>query len=672
MFDSDSLFESIHSLIQSSRNTFAVNRKVMEKAIDTAWVEAIEKGLVNIDNVLRNPRKTIEDVEEIVPIALSKKITVESIRHLAQHTDLIQSVDEKTGKITPSKVLNVHKEESMMTYENKFVNTLIDRLYIFVNRRYEKLREVSKDEEIFTLAYNTDVNEDSGKRMSITLKIETADSLERADDKGFTVWERVEKVKKAIESYKASNFCQALGNAYIRPPVMRTNAIMKNIDLKACLVLWQFVESYDKIGYEINVSDTAQKPSDSYIADLYNLIALNFLLFRSYTQDETKSFEELKTKAGKIIAPKIVKQFSKQSSDEFNIAVSAAAESVSSEEAVLETAQLPADADELIREIDEVIKIETAYQAVEEEIRLAELKAAEEAAKKRLEEERQREEAEKLAEKRRLEEEQNESLRIEREKREKLEREKQEKLEQERLEREREEFEKQEKIRLENEAKAAAERAENERIEREKAAIKAKETAERLERERKNVERAQRLREERAEIEKQDFSEIYFEYSRNPFYIAARLIRNLSRKISGKTAESVRNDKIKKQERIEQKAASKAEKKQLKIDKKLEIKQIKENEKREKQQLQVIYANYAQTPICRLKRRIKKIKYKLKNINKPKKSFKSYSKQPVRVLTPEEERIENERVKALFKEYKVTFHEKLKRKFGKYFSRGQH
>lgn len=58
---------------------------------------------MHIDKVIRNPRVTIEDNEEIVPIALSKKITVESIKHLAQHTNLIQDIDEKQAGLLPQK-----------------------------------------------------------------------------------------------------------------------------------------------------------------------------------------------------------------------------------------------------------------------------------------------------------------------------------------------------------------------------------------------------------------------------------------------------------------------------------------------------------------------------------------------------------------------------------------
>ena len=263
--------KSLMNILHGTEGSIALNRILMQKIIDSSWVEAIEKGLLHIDNVLRNPRRTIEDVEEIVPIALSRKITVESVKHLAQHTDLIQSIDKKTGKITPSKILNVHKEESLMTYENRFVNTLIDRLYIFITMRYEKLVKVSKDEEIFTLGFNTTLDDRSGGKMKIEVHIENEHSLETRDRSGYTIWQRVEKLKKVIEGYKGSELCKTLGTNFIRPPVMRTNAIMKNVDLKACLTLWQYIESYDKVGYEINIENSACQPNSDFIDDFYEL-----------------------------------------------------------------------------------------------------------------------------------------------------------------------------------------------------------------------------------------------------------------------------------------------------------------------------------------------------------------------------------------------------------------
>lgn len=388
LFDEDELYGSLDSLLRSSRNTFAMNRKLMAKAIDVTWVEAIENGLVHVDNVLRNPRLTIEDVEEIVPIALSRKITVESVKHLGQHTDLIQSIDKKTGKITPSKILNVHKEESYFTYENKFVNTLVDRLYIFISTRYEKLAQVARDEEVYSIGYDTTVDDGMGGRMKIELKIETTDSLDTYNDSGYTVWQRVEKLKKAIEGYKGSVLCQKLGNTYIRPPVMRTNAIMKNVDLKACLTLWQYIESYDKVGYEINVEDTAVKPEDTYINDFYRLVILNLLLFRSYTDKSGKDLTELKTHKLRATAPKFVKRFGKEISGDYSIQADGVAGYIASDGELKMKKKLPPDMMNMFAEIDKVIATEREYIAKREAERLERIRIEEELERKRQEQQR--------------------------------------------------------------------------------------------------------------------------------------------------------------------------------------------------------------------------------------------------------------------------------------------
>ncbi len=473
MFGDDELFGALDQLIKTSKNNFAFNRKILEKAIDVSWVEAIENGMLHVDNVIRQPRLTIEDVEEVVPIALSKKITVESVKHLAQHTDLIQSIDKKTGKITPSKILNVHKEESYMTYENKFVNTLIDRLYIFINTRYEKLAQVSKDEEVMSLGFDTVIEDGAGGKMKVELKLETTDSLDTYDDNGYTIWQRVEKLKKTIEGYKGSDFCTHMGSAYIRPPVMRTNAIMKNVDLKACLTLWQYIESYDKVGYEINIANTAIKPGEDYIDDLYKLTALNLLLFRSYNSANEK-FAELKTQKYKPVAPKFMKRFEKELADDYGVFAEGIAGYVAADGDFKLQKKLPADVSRVFKQIGEVIDIEKNYLAKKEEERLARLKAEEEAERLRQEEEAR------LAEQRRIEEARREEL--------------------ERIRREKEEEERRvQEMLAKKKAEQEAEQRERERQEQERLA-KLEEQRKREEEERLRREEEERLAAERAKI----------------------------------------------------------------------------------------------------------------------------------------------------------------------------
>lgn len=707
-FGNDELYSTLDSLIHASKNTFAFNKKIMEKAIDVSWVEAIENGLVHVDNFLRSPRKTIEDVEEVVPIALSKKITVESVKHLAQHTDLIQSIDKKTGKITPSKILNVYKEESLMTYENKFVNTLIDRLYIFINTRYEKLAQVARDEEVFSLGYDTAVDDGNGGKMKIELKIETIDSLDSYDDNGYTIWQRVEKLKKAIEGYKSSELCAALGNAYIRPPVMRTNAIMKNVDLKACLTLWQYIESYDKVGYKINVQDTAVKPENDYVEDFYKIVALNLLLFRSYmNKDNSEKLKELKTQKSKPITPKFQKKFSKELSADYGITAETTAGYIAADGEFRLEKKLPADLTLMFEQIGEVIKIETAYQ--------------EELHKKRMEEERIRlEEEERLREQQRIEEARRaelERIRLQKEEEERRVQEmlEQKRAEQEAAERERERLEQERLARLEEQRKREEEerqkREEQERIEAERARIEENKKLARTELGEAEGIDAESLNTEpdEAELEKQAYESVTDEEIEeaktiiesegtpeeeieDPRAIAARM-KLEQQKREKERAEAERAQRLKaERQRFESKSFKEIYReyswnpiyviirlvryilavvfgiipedtdnpyyKQLLAEKEAK-KAEKEREKQERSEMEVYYRKYAQEAKYQFRRLINDIKFKHKKKkaqkNKPRPAYVPPNR------TPEQQREIDREMKRLYKEYHVSIFEKISR-----------
>ena len=638
--DSDRLYESFRSSLSHSRSTIALNRRILEKDIDVSWVEAIETGLVSIDNVIRNPSKTITNVEEVVPIALSKKITVDSVKHLAQHTDLIQSVDPETGKITPSKVLNIHKEESYLTYENKFVNTLIDRLFIFVNKRYEKLKAVSSGEEVFAMEYNTAFESGSGRKMKMTLNIETSDSLEVADENGSTIWDRVEKIRRIVEGYKSSPFCQQMGQNYIRPPVMRTNAIMKNVDLKACLVLWQFIEGYDKTGYEINVSDSAQKPDKEYVENLYDLSALNLLLFRSFTQDSEA--EVLKTQKSKAAAPRVLRKFDKVRYDEHELVIGG--------DRLTDDAALAQDNisenEKILAEINKIIKIETEYYKAEDQKRLE----AEEKERRRQEEERRIEEERRLArekaereEQERLEKARLEALRLEKER---IEREEQERLERERIERERAELEEQKRLDAERDELEKMINAEMDKLETEKQSQKAEEERLRHEREEREKLRAEKLKEMRAYLEQKSFDEIYPEYSKNPIHVIRRSLRRLISLIrqDGAVIREGDSDDPKLIERIAAEAAAKAQA---------------QRDEKEMAEMQVLYEKY--TPNFRQRTRQS---FKALFAKKRKKVYVMPAQMPVQ-RSPKEQRAYDRQMKELFRKYHVSFITKLIRKIKK-------
>ena len=114
------------------------------RVIDLDWVEKIEETLPYMDKAVREERRFIETYEEVDRVDKVKQVTKEAVRHLTQHTSLIQAVD-RDGSVSPSKLLNTHREDSYATYENRFLYTLIFRTISFVEARFRALKEAPND-----------------------------------------------------------------------------------------------------------------------------------------------------------------------------------------------------------------------------------------------------------------------------------------------------------------------------------------------------------------------------------------------------------------------------------------------------------------------------------------------------------------------------------------------
>ena len=96
-----------------SQYSLASNYEKVEA--DFTWLDIMEDTIMYLDNILRNPNRFIVNEEEIVKVEQARRITVESIKHLAKHTNFIQEIEDN-GDVKPSKILNINKDESYNTY----------------------------------------------------------------------------------------------------------------------------------------------------------------------------------------------------------------------------------------------------------------------------------------------------------------------------------------------------------------------------------------------------------------------------------------------------------------------------------------------------------------------------------------------------------------------------
>ena len=87
--EDDRYFQYLFEMIQAGDNTLRQKNRVLHKVVDERWLTIVEEGIESIFNIVDKPRRFIKSTEEVVPVALAKKITADSVRHLSQNTQFI-------------------------------------------------------------------------------------------------------------------------------------------------------------------------------------------------------------------------------------------------------------------------------------------------------------------------------------------------------------------------------------------------------------------------------------------------------------------------------------------------------------------------------------------------------------------------------------------------------
>ena len=485
-------YDEMDTAINSGTNSYSLFNRYFDKKIDLKWVEEIEACIIPLDNIIRVPRKFIVQEEEIVPIERARKITNESIRHLAQHTNMIAKVEG--DDVTPNQILNVFREESYEVYENRFVFTLMQNLVRFIDVRYNVLFNISDDDNMASLKMESDFTRG---REKIQYKLEVSAQSAGSDINGeagpegenATAFQRIERVKRIINEYANSSFMKELRNCVpVRPPIMRTNAIQKNPNFRACLKLWQFIQSYNELGYEITVKESNDMVSAEYMNELNRMTAMNYMLLKANTLSEDavgkQKKRKLKPKLLKRLAEELVMDYDMEEVEIQRVFVDevkrVSRKKIEGEKKIQEAIQRALDAENTRKKaIEDKIKAKIAHEKEMERRRIAREK---ERIRKEKEKERQRIKREKEREKARIAKEKalaKEKARKEKERAAKLKAQEEARLAKEKQREEmriaREKAAKLAKIEKEKAAKAKAK--EKERKAKEIAAQKAKEKA---------------------------------------------------------------------------------------------------------------------------------------------------------------------------------------------------
>lgn len=317
--EEDRYFQYLFEMIQAGDNTLEQKNRVLHKVVDERWLTVVEEGIESIFNIVDKPRRFIATSEEVVPVALAKKITADSVRHLSQNTQFIAS--NEAGEIQPTRILNVTTEESYDLYENRFVYHLIQRLFAFVDKRTDIIFWSTGDETCNVMSMESkidDAYEEISYKVEMTIK--NRQSYVENDTDNMDLFKRIDRVRRMSRTLRASSFCDIMnGCAKVRSPIQRTNLMMKDPDYRACYKLWQFIEGYDEVGYTIEEQDSALQFDEEYLLQMYINMITNYTVFKSLLESDPRKMSELATEKREPVKPKFIKKIEEQIVEDRNI-----------------------------------------------------------------------------------------------------------------------------------------------------------------------------------------------------------------------------------------------------------------------------------------------------------------------------------------------------------------
>ena len=284
-----------------SSSTLQVTSDYEKVDSDTEWITIMEDTIRYLDNILRNPNRFIVNEEEVIKIELARRVTVESIKHLSRNTNLIQDYDKKTGDVKPSKILNINKEESYNTYENRFIYSLIQNMKGFIARKKAMGIKTSSMKNNKKLEYraNAKVGEEQVDiNMSLNSKLNAMDDGKNED--GLTIPERIEKLELQISDLTNSEVYKTLAKlhvALVTSPIKKTNVILKNVNFQYAVKLWNYMQENledhtTNIKKNENYQDNGELKNYMDETFLLNYLVMNTLNKEKPTEAEKQEISE--------------------------------------------------------------------------------------------------------------------------------------------------------------------------------------------------------------------------------------------------------------------------------------------------------------------------------------------------------------------------------------------
>ena len=219
--------------------------------LDDELFSGIDIRMPRVIKAVDEMRSLINSEGEVVRIDRAKRPTKESVRHLAQHSDLFGADPlNDDGVPVPEEIYIVENTDNYAVYENRFLFALLSYLRDFLSKI---LRDIERETGNEYLEMTVKNREKTGNSECIRESrfIERGSALDIYSDTESPAV-RISALLGTVSSLLSGALMTEVAKApLLRPPFVRTNIIKNNINFSTALELYTLVASYTGDGYTV-------------------------------------------------------------------------------------------------------------------------------------------------------------------------------------------------------------------------------------------------------------------------------------------------------------------------------------------------------------------------------------------------------------------------------------
>lgn len=256
--------------IKSNPNLDSFIVKKYHIEIEQSWLDEIDANLEFIDNAIREDRQFIQSKGEVVPIEKVKKVSRESVVHLAKHSDLITHVNkDNPNDIIPDKIYMTEKLADYQVYENRFLYKVVLYLKEFISLRYSNINKLRSTYICDFKSSKEFVSKHREFKLDINfhdLNYQNEYPLPNASiDKAL---KKMEDLLEIVEMYLNTPLLKEVSKSpIIKDPIVKTNVLRMDNNFVHIVSFYDYLTGYSGLGYNCEEIVNTYTPYTNIMAD---------------------------------------------------------------------------------------------------------------------------------------------------------------------------------------------------------------------------------------------------------------------------------------------------------------------------------------------------------------------------------------------------------------------